>query len=315
MTDVSAGGPRPKIPVWRTAYDAYRLGLGAVFSSGVMFRFFVYGSLLCLATLSGYFYIVGDGQSDALVSIGSRRATAVVVITVTYLLLAAVAAPLGICIQRYIVLGEPPRKSYFHYAAMKRGRSYVFASLAVSTVFLATALVQMFADEAIFRINATTLDEAFETPRFTSAMMVLAFNLFTYGIAALLVVRFSFAFPAIACDRPGASLRQSMSETRGSLWRLFFVPLIVSIPYGIVSSAVLVVASSFAAYNYIGSEGFVPTPEELYSILMSSSSFFAGLGIVFVGAMIIFIAIAAGAARAYQIRIERGLSGVAEVFS
>ena len=37
-------------------------------------------------------------------------------------------------------------------------------------------------------------------------------------------------------------------------------------------------------------------------------------GIMAIALAVLFVVIAAGAARAYQIRVERGLSGVAEIF-
>jgi hypothetical protein len=40
---------RPTIPVFRTAYDAYRLERSAIFSSGKAFRFFLYGSVISAA--------------------------------------------------------------------------------------------------------------------------------------------------------------------------------------------------------------------------------------------------------------------------
>ena len=56
MTDISAALPRPKIPIWRTAYDGYRLGIGAIFSSGAMFRYFVYGSVSVVTVMGVLFY-------------------------------------------------------------------------------------------------------------------------------------------------------------------------------------------------------------------------------------------------------------------
>ena len=50
MTETSVAA-QPKIPVFRTAYDAYRLGIGAIFSSGKMFRFFMYGFVLSIAVV------------------------------------------------------------------------------------------------------------------------------------------------------------------------------------------------------------------------------------------------------------------------
>jgi hypothetical protein len=314
MTDIAASPARPKIPVWRTAYDAYRLGLGAIFSSGKMFRFFVYGSFLCLTALGAHFHVLDNGRLSGFSSLADIQVTSFVILAVTFIVLAVVAAPLGMSIQRHVVLGESPHAAYAGYVATKHGRSFVFATLAVCAIFFAAAVLQIFADDAIYEMNATGWDAVARTPGFTSSLIVLAAQLVSYTIAALFAARLFFAFPAIACDRLGASLAQSIRETNGTAWRLFFVIVIVVTPYLVISFFSLLTASTIVALNY-RSEGLLPTGQDIAAEMMSSTPFFVALGIIFIGSMTTFVAIAAGAARAYQIRVERGLSGVAEVFS
>src|SRR5215510_5897519 len=56
MTDAFAAAPRPKVPIFRTAYDGYRLGIGAIFGNFAMFRYFVYGSVLWISLIGYEFY-------------------------------------------------------------------------------------------------------------------------------------------------------------------------------------------------------------------------------------------------------------------
>jgi hypothetical protein len=46
-----------------------------------------------------------------------------------------------------------------------------------------------------------------------------------------------------------------------------------------------------------------------------SPQIIAATFVIWIAVMLAYVALAAAAARAYQIRVERGLSGVAEVFS
>ena len=58
MTDIPVAAPHPTVPVFRTAYDAYRLGIGAFFGNSAMFRFLVYGSALSLTILATEYYLL-----------------------------------------------------------------------------------------------------------------------------------------------------------------------------------------------------------------------------------------------------------------
>src|SRR5262245_6240800 len=60
MTD-TGGRSAPQIPIFRIAFDAYRLGLGAIFTSARMFRFFLYGLVISAVVVGGirYFRLSG----------------------------------------------------------------------------------------------------------------------------------------------------------------------------------------------------------------------------------------------------------------
>ena len=111
MTDISATLPRPKIPVWRTAYDGYRLGIGAIFSSGAMFRFFVYGSVSLVAVFGVFLY--GNLSMSGLLANASPGSNQTLVIGSSFLLgialyalIAAIQTPLGVAVQRFVLLGR-----------------------------------------------------------------------------------------------------------------------------------------------------------------------------------------------------------------
>ena len=71
-------GPAPsEISIWRTAYDAYRLGLGAIFSSGVMFRYFVYGSVMSV-TMAGAEFLFSFDQSGGTLDVDNNYLNALI---------------------------------------------------------------------------------------------------------------------------------------------------------------------------------------------------------------------------------------------
>ncbi len=141
MTDISAALPRPKIPVWRTAYDGYRLGIAAIFSSGAMFRFFVYGSVLSIAVLGAEIYFLFWTPENT--SEDASNIFALLIPFVTYIAMTAVQTPLGIAIQRRVLLGDIPSRSYIAYAVDHRGRNYAFVLLLISGFYFLASLIEV----------------------------------------------------------------------------------------------------------------------------------------------------------------------------
>ena len=73
--------------------------------------------------------------------------------------------------------------------------------------------------------------------------------------------------------------------------------------------------TSFAAQS---SSQALPTSDDLESLALNfflAPPIIAATIVTWIAIMLSQVALAAGAARAYQIRIERGMSGIAEVFS
>lgn len=318
MTDISAGPLRPKIPVWRTAYDGYRLGIGAIFSSGAMFRFFVYGSVLSIAVLGaeGYFIFwatmnLSERASDIL---------AIVIAFVGYIAMTAVQTPLGIAIQRRILLGDIPSRSYVAYALDHRGRNYAFVLLLICGFYFLASLIEIPVSLLVYGQPFASAEALEEDTTFAaySTLMSLAW-IVTIAVASLMSAKCAFMFPAVACDRPG-SWRQAYAETRGIVWALFVIFLVACLPvallYAVIFAAAFIASlSPMMAELGLGDGVSDSAMEQAMTAMLQSPAFIVACVIAGLGYMLSFVVTAAAAARAYQIRVERGLTGAAEVFS
>jgi len=115
-------GPDRKIPIWRTAVAAYRLGIGAVFSNGALFRYFIYASLFSLGILALQFYLTALQLAAVTQPQSPGRATlsmaGSMLLSVGY---AAAICPFAVAMHRHILLGETPR-SYYLAAGRKQLR-------------------------------------------------------------------------------------------------------------------------------------------------------------------------------------------------
>lgn len=323
MTDISVALPRPKIPVWRTAYEGYRLGIGAIFSSGVMFRFFVYGSVALLAvfgvlaygnaSISSLMANAGTGTNQTLV-IGSSFLFGMLL----YALIAAIQTPLGVAIQRYVLLGDSPKHSYFAYLNRGYGLRFFRVSIAVYAYFYIAGLLWfpiVYLAYHVSPLDQTEFSAALvANPSALTVIMLVWF--ISYAVASLLATRTSFAFAIAAVERPGPTIRQGFAETRNTMWRLFFVFFLIFVPPFLVY-----MATAFAAIISIAAQPSgqaLPTSDDVERLAMSSflsPQIIAATILTWIAIMLSYVALAAGAARAYQIRIERGMSGIAEVFS
>lgn len=146
----------------------------------------------------------------------------------------------------------------------------------------------------------------------TIAAVILPLSLLSYVVAALIAARFTFAFPSIAIGAPGASLHRSLAETRGSTWRLFFIFLFAFAPPFAVFIILYLVASVVFVINH---PEFVSAPDRIVTAMMYSAPFLVIYATMFIIMMVMVAVTAAAAARAYEIRVDRGMTGVAEVFS
>jgi hypothetical protein len=321
MTDISAAAPHPKIPVFRTAYDAYRLGFGAIFSSGKMFRFFVYGSVLWISLVGFEFYNgLSRGQAAARGTLNDGR-TLMEEVLLALLFAAAIAAaqaPMCIWLQRKVLLGDTPRKSYLGHLLDPAGIRYAFALFLIQILFLGASLSQSL---VIFLLghnpnNSVELTAAMRADKvFLWGIMLEV--LLAYVVAAWLATRLTFLFPEAACERWTGSIRQAFGETKGTATRLFFLFVAILLPIPFLYAVSVLAAAIVFISQYIAGGGSLSAASGSAFMLtfFSSTEMLIALGALALGVALSLVATAAGAARAYQIRVERGLSGAAEVFS
>ncbi|HVR66449.1 MAG TPA: hypothetical protein VMT98_07400 [Verrucomicrobiae bacterium] len=318
MTDISAALPRPKVPVWRTAYDGYRLGIGAIFSSGAMFRFFVYGSVLSIAALGAEIYFLFSTPMN--LSEHATNILALVIPFVTYIAMTAVQTPLGIAMQRRILLGDIPSRSYVAYAVDQRGRNYAFVLLLICGFYFLASLIEIPVTLLVYGQPFTPAEiQDDDTAVATYSSLLLLAWVVTFAVASLMSAKCAFMFPAVACDRPG-SWRQAYAETRGIVWPLFVVFLVAFLPVALLYMVIFGVAfiaslSPIMAVLALGEGVPESATEQMIISMLQSPAFIIAYVIAGLGYMLSFVVTAAAAARAYQIRIERGMSGVADVFS
>jgi len=305
-------GAYPTIPVWRTVLAAYRLGIGAVFSGGALFRYFIYASLLSLVILALELY----QAAWHLATMAQPQTTGTVVLSMAasvllYLGYAAATCPFAAAVHRRILLGETP---HGYYAAARRMQlRFFWATTAVYALFFLGPLVSDLVVYLMFDLNAfdpLEMSRAYQARPWLVAV-VLPLSLLAYLAAGLIASRFTFAFPTIAIERPDASLRHSLVETRGSTWRLFLIFLIT---FALPSLIVIVLYAGAAVTFTFRHPELLKAPERIGSAMMYSTPFLIVYALMFVIGMMMIAVTAAAAARAYQIRVG-GMIGVAEVFS
>ncbi|HZF34590.1 MAG TPA: hypothetical protein VE914_12380 [Candidatus Angelobacter sp.] len=317
MEAITMNGPHPTIPIWRTVVAAYRAGLGAMFGDGALFRYFIYiyASLLSLIVLGLNLYHV----ASRLASMAEPQTPGMTLLNIAvgmllYVAYAAAIYPYAVAVHRKILLGETPR-DYYAAAAMRRTQlRFLLATIAVYAVFFVAPFVNNLGVYLIYDLNpfdAPAVSRAY-TARPAIAAVVGILSLLSYVGAALISARFTFAFPSIAIETPDASLRRSLAETRGSTWRLFFIFLLTfALPFTIF--IILYVAATVVFL--INHPELVRSPNMIASAMLYSPPFLVLFATMFIMSMVMIAVTAAAAARAYEIRVDRGMTRVAEVFS
>jgi hypothetical protein len=301
-----------KLPIWQTAISGYGDGISVLFRDGKLFRYFIYASALTLVLIGGQLYVslgyAWTSQTPA------AQMTNLIFSLLVSLGFAIAVSPLTVALHRKLLLGDTPNEIYL--AAMFR-RNHVRVAVATMAVYGLFFLADLSTYPIIYVVygvnplNAADLAVAYAV-RPTTALVVMLLTLGASLLAALISSRFAFVFPAIATSAPGASLRTSFAATRGSTWRLFFVfLLIVFFPFVAFVIAIGVASVVFV----IGSPQAVGDPERVGEMMMLSPPFLVVYAIAFVLMMAGIVAIGAAAARAYEIKVNRGMTGVAEVFA
>ena len=319
MNEAVVATGQPVIPVWRTAKAAYRLGFGAVFGDFAMFRYFLYAGFLAFLVAAGHLYLAGlNMQIVAQPAVQpTDAATPLLQLGADLLLdvvLAFALAPFGVAMQRKVLLQESPKGFYIRGAVAPPGRRFFLATLfvlAINQLITLTLVPVVYFLYGVNALNPAALTSAY---RSNHAMMVTA-TLVTYAsllVAAVIMARCSLLFPTAAVDRPGPWFREAIREARGTTARLFWLFTLVCIPAVIAVIVDALVASiAFAVPRLVAHTN----PQQLRSEMIFSTPFLILYASMFVIAMLLMAVIAAGAARAYEIRVNYDMSRVAEVFS
>lgn len=227
---------------------------------------------------------------------------------------AVACCPFASAVHRRILLGEAPSGYYAAAVAQRTQRRFLLATIAVYALFFAAPFLNDLAVYVIFGLNPF---DPLEVSRGYAAQpiiaaVVLAVSLLSYLLAALIATRFTFAFPGIAIERPQASLRGSFAETHGSTWRLFFVFLLTyAVPFVLMAGLYVGMSVIFV----VNHPELVKDPEQIGDAMLYSTPFVVVYAFAFIIMMAMIAVTAAAAARAYEIRVDLGLTGVAEVFS
>ncbi len=321
MTDSAAGSSPPKIPVFRTAYDAYRLCFSAIFGCRKVLRFFLYGTGLSLgivgaikyARLTGFLYLpVGAPWR---IEINFALETLISIITLAGL--AAAQAPMGIAIIRYVILREVPDGAYFSGLPGRRWRFFLltvlvyFLFLLASLAFVPLALIHGI--NPIYRSDI--MARAMETPGFL--LEILLAWAAAGVLACMLSASLSFRFTEHACNI-SPQPNDASGQSRAPIWRLVLTFTVVLGPVAVATIAVYYAGIAFYIFAHWAAVESAASGSGLESLAdnrLRSKEYLISNGMIVVCGAFAYVLIAAGAARAYQIRVERGLTGAAEVFS
>ena len=295
----------PRIPIWRTAATAYRQGIGALILDRALFRYFVYSSLAGFAVFAVRIYLVAIFPWYSLPMPAGTVEIAISALTLlVYVALTFAVSPYGVAVHRKLLLGESPHGSYLRALGRRREKQFFLVSVAVMVIAFVTLLAPL--ATTLFLYGARSIDFIARAENAKAALVISLVALLACMTACLATARCAFAFPAIAVDQPGASVRQSLAETRGTTWRLFFLFVLIYVP----PLVIYVAASDIAFFSVLQAHAGTP-PAGMYF-----SSPFIFVYVLMVIVMMLMVSVTAAAtSRAYEIRVDRGASGIADVFS
>ncbi len=121
--------------------------------------------------------------------------------------------PFCIAVHRFIILGEvTPR----YVIAPRQPRFWYFFGW---TVLLSLIYLPIFLIPASWSRSAPVL-----------ALISVTIVLVCAFVAVFLTLCLTILFPAIAVDAPGASWQSALADTKGNMWRMFFIFLVAMLP-------------------------------------------------------------------------------------
>jgi hypothetical protein len=170
--------------------------------------------------------------------------------------------PYAIAVHRFIILGEKTT-SYRIALTEPRFRRFFGWSLALSMLSNAPAAI-------------SEVLPPLEEPLDYLLVVALGIPVFVLAIRAIVL------FPAVAIDALGANWRQAIADTRGRVWRIFFILFGAMLPLFIVNIILAVIAANVA------------TPISTLTIVATAAFLEA------VGMLVGFTLIAVIASRLYQ---------------
>ena len=107
-------------------------------------------------------------------------------------------------------------------------------------------------------------------------------------------------------------------QSLGTTWRLVLTYAVVLCPVAVAAIVVYYAGIAFYVFGHWAAVKSAFSESGFGSLtynILRSKEYLISYGIILVCGAFAYVLIAAGAARAYRIRVERGLSGVAEIFS
>jgi hypothetical protein len=221
---MTASAP-PKLPVWKTALDCYRVTWRHL---GDFFRF-AWPWLLGLSTISGllnwFFYPIVRQQ------IAESGNGAIAHVVLSLILSTAAGAMIAVPWHRLLLLAETPSTAQnFNIDAGKR-RYFLMALALICILMIPAILGGYFAPQ-----NSKPNDpEKISDSDFAAIMLSLATIIFAPWLSRLWLV-----LPGIAIGRRDARISNIWTTTRGNTWRIFWSGMLATFP--------LLFATGFAVY-------------------------------------------------------------------
>src|SRR5262245_2757077 len=233
MTD-TGGRSAPQIPIFRTAFDAYRLGLGAIFTSARMFRFFLYGLVISAVVVGGIRYFRLSGIPYVLTRDSAWQAEFDFTIELLFSILtlglvAVIQAPLGIAVIRQVLMQPAPASTYFSLIHGRRGRGFCMLTFLVYLLFLAASFA--FVPVAL-AYGMNPIYRGHFMSRAMHAPDLLLAILFAWPLASclsgLVSAGLTFRFCSLARESPPSEMNPRVPMLRVTLvYAVALVPMLV----------------------------------------------------------------------------------------
>ncbi len=217
-----------KLPVWKTALECYRLTFRHL---GDLLRFAWPWLLLLVAVSGALYWALYPLEKDALAKTGSGSNT---LWFLTLLASTAIGAFIAVPWHRLLILGERPELA----EALKldnRHWLYLWRAFLLGVLPLAPLLLML----TLFHSGLESAVTESMTEAETTSLIATISGFLLFLLICLAAGRFSPILPATALAHNGVGWRNSWDMTRNNTWRLFWISLILSLPFviaGIVAA-------------------------------------------------------------------------------